>query len=135
MNLKIKSRGEMSLNIYLESDPAERICICTCCDNEHKSIFSETVYEANITHNLGEMADAAGIYQCMWRPEEINIKKAKDMIEILEKGYEDLINNAMKYHKYSPKNGWGSYEGLCNFVLKLIEACIKYPDSNVRVWR
>ncbi len=28
------------------------------------------VYSANITHNLGEMADKAGIYYALWRPEE-----------------------------------------------------------------
>lgn len=29
------------------------------------------VFSANITHNLGEMADKAGIYKACWRPEEI----------------------------------------------------------------
>lgn len=31
-------------------------------------------YSANITHNLGAMAEAAGIYLALWRPEEIGIK-------------------------------------------------------------
>ena len=37
---------------------------------------SEEVYSANITHNLGGMADEAGIYEALWRPEEVGIAKA-----------------------------------------------------------
>lgn len=32
-------------------------------------------YHANITHNLGKMAEAAGIYHALWRPDEIGIKR------------------------------------------------------------
>ena len=28
------------------------------------------LYEDNITHNLGQMADRADIYKCLWRPDE-----------------------------------------------------------------
>jgi hypothetical protein len=31
---------------------------------------SETVYSANITHNLGKMAEEAMLYNCLWRPDE-----------------------------------------------------------------
>ena len=34
------------------------------------------VYQANITHNLTKMADAAGIYMVCWRPEELGFTKA-----------------------------------------------------------
>ena len=43
-------------------------------------------YHDNITHNLGEMAASAGIYLCIWRPEELNISEAKDLIAPLHKG-------------------------------------------------
>lgn len=40
-----------------------------------------TIYEDSITHNLNKMADCAGIYQHLWRPEEIGIScKAQDLI-------------------------------------------------------
>ena len=38
------------------------------------------VYSANITHNLGLMAEEAGIYQPLWRPEELGIKTAAGLI-------------------------------------------------------
>lgn len=30
-----------------------------------------SVFDRNITHNLGNMADKSGIYYALWRPEEI----------------------------------------------------------------
>lgn len=41
---------------------------------------SEHVYERNMTHNLANMAAAAGVYEALWRPEEIGITKAIDLI-------------------------------------------------------
>ena len=32
------------------------------------------VFEANVTHNLNRMAEAAGFYKEVWRPEEIGIE-------------------------------------------------------------
>src|ERR1044072_7170767 len=46
----------------------------------------EELYWANITHNLGMMADAAGIYKQLWRPEELGIKKAGELIAPLTEG-------------------------------------------------
>jgi hypothetical protein len=38
---------------------------------EENEFETECVFDANITHNLNKMADAAGIYEACWRPEEI----------------------------------------------------------------
>jgi hypothetical protein len=43
------------------------------------------VYSDNITHNLGEMADAAGIYKALWRPEEIGITKAAELVPAVQR--------------------------------------------------
>jgi hypothetical protein len=76
------------------------------------SVENETIYSANITHNLGEMADKAGIYEALWRPhrlkegynipeedhhaewefEDNSITLAKEIIPLLEKGLADLKN-------------------------------------------
>ena len=95
----------------------------------------ESVYENNITHNLNKMADAAGIYGVIWRPEENNIYKAGELISYLEVGLEELRQNPEQYETFNPPNGWGSYEGLVKFVEKYLEACRKYPDANIYVCR
>jgi len=96
---------------------------------------SNEVYWANITHNLGGMAEAAGIYKHLWRPEEIEITKAGQLIAPLQDGLERLRADPEKYRAYNPPNGWGSYEGLVSFVEKYLAACIETPDADVRVSR
>lgn len=95
----------------------------------------DTVYDANITHNLGNMAEEAGIYQHLWRPEELDIKYANQLIEPLKAGLELLESDPARFEKFNPANGWGDYDGLVRFVRKYLEACEKYPEAIVSVWR
>jgi len=93
------------------------------------------VYTANITHNLGPMASEAGIYQHLWRPDEIDIKKAKDLIEPLKDGLALLQSDPERFKAFNPSNGWGDYEGLLRFVGGYLTACYWFPEAEVSVWR
>lgn len=93
------------------------------------------VFEWNITHNLAEMAQEAGIYEVLWRPEEAGINYAGQLILPLTKGLEVLKNHPEDLRKFAPENGWGTYEGLLEFVEKYLEACIENPDAEVRACR
>ena len=93
------------------------------------------VFDYNITHNLGEMAKAAGIYMELWRPEEIGIIKARQLVEPLKEGLHRLKSNPNKYKEFNPENGWGDYDGLVEFISSYFDACYEYPDSDVEVWR
>ena len=93
------------------------------------------VFQWNITHNLGKMAREAGIYEALWRPEEIGIEYARQLILPLTKGLEVLKNHPEDLRKFNPENGWGTYEGLVKFVEKYLEACIVHPDAEVRACR
>lgn len=93
------------------------------------------VYWRNITHNLNVMAEAAGIYKHLWRPEEIGITKAGDLIAPLTDGLARLVADPEKFKKLNPSNGWGSYEGLCDFVSEYIEACKDNPEAIVEADR
>lgn len=115
----------------------------------------ETVYDANITHNLNTMADKAGIYEALWRPhrlkenynipendhnaeytfEEANTTFAKDIIPIIEKGLSDLKARPEYFESFNSENGWGSYKHFVPFVEKYLEACKDYPDAIVKVSR
>lgn len=96
---------------------------------------SDEVYSANITHNLGTMAEGAGIYHCLWRPDEIGISKAGQLIEPLRAGLVKLEGNPAHFKELNPPNGWGTYEGLVEFVRNYLAACEQYPDAEVSVWR
>jgi hypothetical protein len=93
------------------------------------------VYSANITHNLGKMADAAGIYKHLWRPEEIGIKTANELIEPLAAGVARLRADPAKFEQFNASNGWGLYEHFVPFVEEYLRACKQYPNALVSVSR
>lgn len=96
----------------------------------------------NITHNLGEMASACPIgangltlYNILWRPEEHNLRFARELTKHFEEGYNNLNSHPEKFKEYNPKNGWGSYEGFVKFVYDYWQACLEHPDSEIRASR
>lgn len=93
------------------------------------------VFSRNITHNLGKMAKAAGIYMHLWRPDELGLAKAHELIQPLEAGLAELVNNPEKYKAYDAPNGWGTYEHFIPFVREVLEACKEYPDATIEVSR
>ena len=93
------------------------------------------VYEANITHNLTKMAAEAGIYEALWRPEEIGITKAVDLIDILWEGLEKMKADPDHYKQFNSPNGWGMYEHFVPFVENYLNACRENPDAEVYVSR
>lgn len=107
----------MSLDVYLtETRPTE-------------------VYWANITHNLTDMAEAAGIYECLWRPDEVGITKASQLIEPLTAGLAKLKADPAHYEQFNAENGWGLYEHFVPFVERYLDACKENPDAAVRASR
>ena len=102
---------------------------------EENQFETHEVFDANITHNLNTMADAAGIYQACWRPEEINATKASDIIPILEKGFKDLKARPEHYKQFDSDNGWGTYKDFLPWVESYLNACKQYPDAIIEVCR
>lgn len=93
------------------------------------------VYSRNITHNLAKMAAVAGIYEALWRPDEIGITHAHQLVEPLTVGLARLRGDPEQFKVHNPPNGWGNYEGLISFVADYLEACKIYPNASVSVWR
>lgn len=121
----------MGLTVYLESDEKEKDCCCDKCGHNHVTTGKELFYSANITHNLNDMAEQAGIYKELWRPEEIGITKAQQLELPLSSGLVKLLENPTHYKLYEAENGWGTYEGFVKFVQLYLAACVKYPNANV----
>lgn len=140
----------MSLDVYLT-----RKRWISYDEGKTYEVDNENVYSANITHNLGEMADRAGIYEALWRPhrlmkeydvpegdynaewdfEDSVVITASDIIPILEKGLEDLKSRPEYFKEFDSPNGWGLYIHFVPFVEKYLEACKEYPNSSVEVSR
>ena len=94
-----------------------------------------TIYDANITHNLNKMAEEAGIYKHLWRPEEIGVTKAQQLIAPLRAGLELLKAYPARFEKHNASNGWGMYEHFVPFVEQYLAACEENPDATVEVSR
>ena len=104
-------------------------------------VMPTEVYSSNITHNLGKMANQVllsnghTLYQVLWRPDEHGWKFARDIDDMLDEGWNILLSDPEKFRAFNPENGWGSYEGLCNFVYNYRNACWDSPDAEIGVSR
>ena len=98
-------------------------------------VGEESVHDANITHNLNKMAMAAEIYKHLWRPEEVGIERAEQLIDPLSKGLAELKARRAFYVLLNPTNGWGNYEGLVEFVSDYLNACEEFPDATIVISR
>lgn len=107
----------MSLDFYLVEDRP--------CD----------VFDANITHNLTKMAYAAGLYKPLWRPEELGIDYAGDLIAVLQDGISKLAKDREYFEQFNPSNGWGDYDSLLSFAEECLRACREHPNARIRVSR
>ena len=109
----------MSLDFHLENDQGESLA------------------HFNITHNLNNMAHAAGIYECLWRPEEQAppITKSSQCIAPLRAGLAALKANPEAFRPMSAANGWGTYEQFVPWVEKVLAVCEANPDAFVSASR
>lgn len=95
------------------------------------------VFSANITHNLNKMATAVSerFYQAVWRPEEIGITVAGELIEPLTTGLEALKADPERFRAFDSPNGWGTYKDFVPWLEKYLAACKEYPDAAIRTSR
>lgn len=98
-------------------------------------VQSTCVFDTNITHNLGAMAREAGIYMHLWRPDELGVKEARELIAPLQEGLAKLKADPEKYKKFDAINGWGTYEHFVPFVEGVLDACMQYPDGSIHTSR
>lgn len=94
-----------------------------------------TVFDANITHNLGSMAAEAGIYKHCWRPEEIGITHARQLIEPLQTAIAAMMADPARFEKHNATNGWGLYKHFLPWLEKYLAACEEFPDAEVHASR
>lgn len=124
----------MSLDVYLTVPCEPKRCWCRC-GHEHMDPTPDEVFSNNITHNLNAMAGEAGIYEALWRPEEIGITKASQLIDPLTNGLDLLRSDPQRFKRHNPPNKWGDYDGLVDFVCEYLKACRAHPEADVSVSR
>lgn len=91
----------------------------------------EETFSANITHSLNQMATAAGIYWHLWRPDEINVVFAGELIGPLKRGILKMKANPEKFKSFDAANGWGTYENFLPWCEAYLSACKNNPKGRV----
>lgn len=95
----------------------------------------EELFDANITHNLGNMASEAGVYGVVWRPEESEISQAQQLIEPLTAGIALMKADPERFKKLNAPNGWGKYKHFLPWLERYLEACKAFPEARVEAER
>ncbi len=120
---------EISAEEWNRRNPDREPVRCRYDDEE-----TDRVYHANITHNLGRMADHAGmLYEYLWHPDRNGVTHAVQLIEPLRTALATLQSEPELYKRFNPKNGWGTYEQLVRFVADYLTACESHPEAVVEV--
>lgn len=101
----------------------------------HKQIEHHEVHEQNITHNLTAMASEAGIYKCVWRPDENGVEYAWQLTEPLTEAIADMKARPEHYEQFNAPNGWGLYKHFLHWLEKLLSACKEWPEARIEVCR
>lgn len=99
------------------------------------AVVHTNIFDLNITHNLAAMAKEAGLYQVMWRPEEIGIKKCSQALPLLLDGLNALKTRKEDMLKHNPPNGWGTYDDFVKIVTGYAVVCKNNPDGEISVSR
>jgi hypothetical protein len=102
----------------------------------------------NVTHNLGKMAShvivrhitidnpmdsVLTLYDLTWNFVESDYKVGSDISESLYRAIRYMVAHKKQLLKYDSQNGWGTYDGLLNFTIGLLEITLRYPDEIIEV--
>ncbi len=93
----------------------------------------EEVVNFNITHNLTTMAEKAGIYKILWRPQENGYFRAQDILPELKQGIHKMIKEADYFKQFEAENGWGTYNNFLPWLIDVYTACVENPESLISV--
>ena len=115
----------MSLDVYLNME----------VDTGGKEPNVVKLYGDNITHNLGKMAAEAGVYDALWRPEEVGITTAGELIQPLAEGLERLRSDPAHYQEFNSANGYVDNRYLVASVTDYLAACKEHPKAYVLACR
>ena len=113
----------MGLGVYLIKD------YCPHCGR------SDEVFHQNITHNLRAMAHEAGIYKAVWRPEEMGIKHAHQLVELLTAAIAEMEADPERFEAHNAANGLGMYYNFLPWLRRYLAACKASPNAVVEVYR
>lgn len=127
----------MSYDIWLEypnGDPAAKALetFAWFDDHSHRAPTPTTneVYEVgNYTSNVSSMWHKA--LGCSLA--DLGGQPAGGQVELIAAALVAMEAHPDEYRTMEPPNGWGSYEGAHDYLLRLLLACLRHPEATIRV--
>lgn len=110
------------------------INLCAKIDFGDKDLEDFVLKSLNIGNDFSPLAKKAGIYTHIWKPEELEIANAKDLIEPLSEGLKKLKENPMEYTKLGLEGGFVPWRGFVIFVEEYLKACVEWPKAKIEVF-
>jgi hypothetical protein len=92
-------------------------------------------FRKSVTHNLVPMAKACGCYTYVWRPEEVGIHFAYQMLHMLRSAIKYASSNPKILSEHNPYNDWGNYDVFLMFLQDYLKGCERYPATRIHISR
>ncbi len=118
----------MSLDFYLEGEERDHAHRCSECWQEHTIRRKPTLFETNITHNLGGMFEEAGVYNILWRGDGM---VAGEVLTKLKAALDLMEAEPERFKKHDSPNGWGLYIHAVPWLRGIVEACKNHPHATI----
>lgn len=125
----------MGLDVSLMAKPIPEDYYDWDWDARSDFMRENKLYTRYVTHNLGKMAQELGIYEYLWRPDEIGVVQAKQLIKPLGVAIDNIRDRKAHYRTFNPPNGFGTMEGFIDFMIDYLKACRTYPNAFVDACR
>lgn len=125
----------MGLDVSLMTKPIPDDYYDWDWDEQSDFMRENKLYTRYVTHNLGKMARELGVYEYLWRPDEIGVVQAKQLIKLLGVAIDNIRDRKAHYRTFNPPNGFGTMEGFIDFMIDYLKACRTYPDAFVNACR
>ena len=99
--------------------------------------LSGEVFTANDGGKFYRISECAGIYEVLWEPKESGIERAVQLIEPLKNALTWLRSNPEQFRSMSvaSPDSWDIYCEFIPWVEAYLQACEKWPQAKVSVWR
>ena len=85
----------------------------------------------NYTYNVSEMLTrASGKDRFIY--DFLTGMTCKDAVPILREAIQKMEDNPKEYKKLNPSNDWGDYDGCLEFLKKIKNICVNFPNAIIK---
>lgn len=93
------------------------------------------LFDGQITGNLWNMAEEAGIAHHIWRPWTVGLSKAHHLINPLRDAIARIEADPARFDRFAAAEPYSKRANLLRFLKQYLRACMKHPEADIQVGR